>query len=181
MKRPRWWQTSIFIIICAGVLLSTLLVRAESVEPMSPIQPRQRITSDVALQEGGSLSGAYLDSAGKPVATAPISVWSSGRQVAVAQTDAAGRFTVSGLRGGTYQILADQDHGLYRLWTPNTAPPSAQPSALLVRGQSGRTSGGVPEWFANPWVVTGIVAAAVAIPIAVHEIHEHRNRTPSSP
>ena len=99
-----------------------------------------------------------------------MSIFQNERQVATAVSDHSGHFQVSGLRGGTYFIGAGQTTSVCRLWAPNTAPPSARPGALVVvgdqqvLGQYGR----VLHWFRNPWVVAGLVTAAIAIPVALH-------------
>jgi hypothetical protein len=56
---------------------------------------------------------------------------------------------VKSLRGGTYDVVAGQNKGVYRFWAPNTAPPAAKSQVLLVsqpsvvRGQ-GLGVGNVP-------------------------------------
>ncbi len=68
-------------------------------------------------------------------------------------------------------MSAGQGVGIYRLWAPETAPPAAGKSALIVsdatavRGQATRLG----QFLANPLVIAGIVATAVAVPVAVHE------------
>jgi hypothetical protein len=59
---------------------------------------------------------------------------------------------------------------MYRVWTVNTAPPVAQPGAMVVAGQDlvrGQASSPVLRFFTNPWVLAGLVGAAIAIPIAL--------------
>jgi hypothetical protein len=74
-----------------------------------------------------------------------------------------------------------------RLWAPGSAPPHAQQAVVLVgnetvvRGQSpscgrcghcrhccgaGRGAGPLGRLVRNPWVIAGLIGAAVAIPIA---------------
>ena len=110
------------------------------------------------------------------------------REIAQAMTDANGNFAVRGLRGGVSQLAAGGSQEIFRLWKPGTAPPLAREGVLLVvdrrtvRGQCGGPQCGVPtscgpspglckgmsHWLANPWVVTGIVATSVAVPVAIH-------------
>ena len=53
---------------------------------------------------------------------------------------------------------------------PNTAPPAAQSAALLVSGSDvvRGQNGGLVYWLTNPWVLAGLIAAAIAIPIALN-------------
>ena len=94
--------------------------------------------------------------------------------------DANGVFAAQGLRGGQYQIITPEGHKLYRFWAADTAPPSAADSAVVVtgnevvRGQwappAGPTSYGGRwlDWVrSHPYITAGIVAAAIATPIAI--------------
>lgn len=129
---------------------------------------------DVALRDGGLLVGQVVNDQGTPVASVPVSIRSQDRELALAKTGKEGYFAFKGLRGGVYQLVADRGHGVYRVWSPGTAPPAAQEGALLVnsdqvvRGQSG---GGFRSFITNPLVIAGIVAAAIAIPVAIHNSH----------
>jgi len=60
-----------------------------------------------SAQSAGAFSGVVIDSAGKPVANAGISARSvaDGHSDDV-QTDASGRYTVSGLAAGEYVVSA---------------------------------------------------------------------------
>ncbi len=130
---------------------------------------------DVALGEGGILLGQVVDASGMPQAKVPVSLQAGQQQIGVAQTDANGYFAFSGLRGGVCQIVAAQGHAAYRVWTPGTAPPSAQQGALvvagqdLVRGQLGR----LRFWLSNPWVLAGVVGTAIAVPVALVASNRH--------
>jgi hypothetical protein len=95
------------------------------------------------------------------------------RDVAATTSTADGRFAVQGLKGGVYRVAAGQGQGVYRLWTAKSAPPSAQKNAIVYT-QFG-TGGGLKMFLANPIVVAGVVATAVAVPVAV------ANSKPSSP
>jgi hypothetical protein len=137
---------------------------------------------DIALRDGGVLIGQVVDAQGAAMASVPVSLRSQDRELAVAKTGKEGYFAFKGLRGGVYQLTSAQGHGVYRVWAPGTEPPAAQQGALLVnsdqvvRGQS--DAGGFRTFITNPLVIAGIVAAAVAIPVAIHNSHHH---APTSP
>ncbi len=156
---------------------------------------RVPVVTDVGLSSGGVLVGQVVDSQGIALAKVPVSLQGGGREIARAQTDANGYFAVRGLRGGVHQLVTPGAQGTFRLWKSDTAPPLSQEGALLivdrqmVRGQScepgcepgcgigcGSCCKGLSYWLANPWVVTGIVATAVAVPVAIHN-----SGRPSSP
>ena len=123
--------------------------------------------TDVALAAGGVLHGQVLDPQGQPQGKLAVRLVQKNEIVATATTDAQGKFAVADLRGGVYEVHAGASAGVYRLWAANTAPPVAQSSALLVDGQTAVRGQGGFGWLRNPWVIGGIVAAAIAIPIAV--------------
>lgn len=131
--------------------------------------------ADVALGHGGLLIGQVLSTEGRPLADTPVAVLYEGREIATAVSDANGRFAVSGLRGGSYSIVAGDTPGAFRLWAAGTAPPAAGSLAMVVvgnrvvRGQCrpGCNYGPVGGLLRNPWVIATLVGAAVAIPIAL--------------
>jgi hypothetical protein len=123
---------------------------------------------DVALGQGGALRGQLVDAQGAPLSGATVSVQQNGREVTSTATDGQGNFAVSGLRGGVYQVATANSAGVYRLWAADTAPPAAQQQALLVSGGDAvRGQSQAARFFTNPWVLAGLVGAAIAIPIAV--------------
>lgn len=126
---------------------------------------------DVALGEGGVLLGQVVNTQGVSEANTPVKLFDGEKELAVSKTDDNGYFAFRGLRGGMYQLSAAEGTGVYRLWAPRTAPPSANKGALLVAGEDlarGQTGARIRSWLSNPWVVAGIVATAVAVPVAIH-------------
>ena len=137
------------------------------------------ILIDVALADGGVLMGQVVDPQGVGLKNVMVSLWHRGREVQRTTTNTNGVFEVRGLQGGVYQIVAAQGHRAYRLWTPGNAPPLSRQAALVVAGGEtarGQFGGGALGWLANPWVIAGIVATSVAVPVAVHN-----SRRPTSP
>ncbi|TWT66742.1 hypothetical protein Pla123a_46300 [Posidoniimonas polymericola] len=133
--------------------------------------------SDIALRDGGVFVGQYVDAQGNALAGADVSVVVGGKAVAAAKTDKHGVFAVKGLEKGQYDIVAMGRKATFRCWDGKTAPPNARNGALIVTGDE-VVNGQLRNMLANPWIVGGIVAAAVAIPVAIHNAD---NGSPASP
>jgi hypothetical protein len=127
---------------------------------------------DIAMADGGVLHGQVVDLQKGGVAGVPVSVKMQNREIAKTTTQSDGRFTVPGLRGGVYQVAAGQGQGVYTLWTANAAPPSAQKNAIVYTQNAGNGGGGTMKMLlANPIVIAGLVATAIAVPIALANSH----------
>jgi hypothetical protein len=124
----------------------------------------------VALDGNGSVRGLVVDVEGSPVAHAVVTIESTDRELARAETDGLGRFALGPLGGGTYQLKVGAEGRLVRLWADQTAPPVAKPMVLIVLGGK-VVRGQLPlEQFcaSDTFVILGMAAAAIVIPIAVH-------------
>ena len=155
------------------------------------------VVHDVALMNGGSLVGQLVDAEGVPKVGADVKLVLEQRPVGVAQTNARGEFAFRGVRGGVYQLSSASGTDTYRLWAPGTAPKGTPDRALMtagdavVRGQyygnghyyqyqhCSSHLGRAKFLLANPWVVSGIVATAVAVPVGIH--NAGKGDTPASP
>lgn len=175
MKLTRLLRGSIAALACSSMLSAQLAYAAgPQIAPhMQQAEPKHRMIHDVALEEAGVFRGQVVDSQGNTRAAVPVSIVREAREVARAETDASGRFAVHGLTGGIYEVYTPAGSGIYRVWSPHTAPPAAVPAAIItphenvVRGQM--NGGQALSWLANPWVLAGIVAAAIAIPLALDD------------
>ena len=121
---------------------------------------------DVSLQDG-ALVGQVLDAQGAPIKGETVSIRNNGEEIAQVKTDELGRYTVRGLSTGMYQVATKEGGANYRVWDANVAPPAAQPGALMIIGQPVRGQGG--GLLGNPWVLGGIAAAAIIIPLALDD------------
>lgn len=128
--------------------------------------------ADVALRDGGVLVGQLVDGQNAPQSGVRVSLQDTqNREVGAAVTDRQGSFAISAVHAGLFQIVTPQGRQIYRIWTTNMAPPSAQQGVLLVapgktvRGEANsEPSGGV---FGSPAVVGAALGAGVATAIAV--------------
>ncbi|MGO8748537.1 MAG: carboxypeptidase-like regulatory domain-containing protein [Thermoguttaceae bacterium] len=137
------------------------------------------IAIDVALRDGGVLVGRVVNADGVGQPGAPVSIRYEDKVLASAKAGPEGYFAFKGLHGGVYQITTTDGHGIYRVWSPGSAPPAAQPVAALIEGDyvvRGQAEGGpcdphpVMNFLQSPVgvaVVAGAVATAVSLPIAL--------------
>jgi hypothetical protein len=137
MKRFKLLQGVAAGVAGFGLLLPQVAPAAQLAPVPTAVQTDRQATTvaDVALLEGGILEGQVVDAAGTPVAATTVSLREAGHELATAQTEAQGHFSIRGLRGGTYEVSAAGGSGVYRLWAPNSAPPAANSGVLIVSGE----------------------------------------------
>jgi len=150
----------------------------------NPPEPRVAPIADVALENDGALLGQAVTAQGQPVAGATV-LLDNGREQASTTTDARGRFRFADVRGGAYRVRTNQQTKLCRVWKAGTAPPAANKGVLIVDGKQAVLGqycsspvgcgspvragwDGAKEVFKNPLVIGGVIAAAIAIPVALH-------------
>jgi hypothetical protein len=163
-------------LACGGMLLPHSVASAD--EPaIAPAKVNAALAiEDVALGADQSFHGMLLSEDGKSVVGAEVTISQLGKEVARATTDESGRFAFQGLRGGLHLVRAGQGAGLYRFWAAGTAPPNARPSVTMVDQITVRGQRPFREFFtSNAVILTAIVVAAVAIPIAVHDARNDRS------
>jgi hypothetical protein len=160
------------LVRCAAIILAVLGMCVPELAFAAPPSPKPAVV-DVALSDGGVLHGQLIDLRGGNAAGVPVSVKAQNKEVLRTITLKDGHFAVPGLHGGVYQVAAAQGQGVYRLWTAKAAPPSAQKNAIVFT--QGLFGGSPKMLLANPVVIAGVVATAIAVPVAVV------NSRPSSP
>ena len=137
------------------------------------------IVRDVALHGQGTLRGLVVDAQGASLANVDVALVQRGEAVARVRSANDGSFAVSGLRGGVYQISTQGVVGNLRLWAPHTAPPVAEDEALVVHQApvvyqappAAAAARGSKVWriVTNPWVLGGVAAAAIIIPLSLDD------------
>lgn len=172
-------RTTAVCLAILGTSFSPAVVTAQSSSTSPSTSNRLRVF-DVRLNAKHELTGAIVDASGKPkkaqvVAIRSTSTRSKSKEPTATikvKTDEHGLFRSELDGGGLYQINTESGATLVRVWTSNAAPPSAtdhililDDSRLLVRGQ--RPIGDLFR-INDPVLVATVTAAAIAIPIAIH-------------
>lgn len=162
----------------------------------SVVTPRAPKVVDVALAQGGWLTGQVIDTGGRAAEGVDVAIIRDGEILAHTATDQAGAFAFTGVAGGTYQLATADTLQLVRTWAPQTAPPAAVSTARIVQGDTvvrgqngvgcgdaigcdpvgcgspyaGRVYGRRPvvNWLrAHPGMMMAGIAAAIAIPVSI--------------
>ena len=171
-------------------ILLTLVMLFTTVRPLAAAPPQPLGADgadelliplvDIELGERGALAGLLTSPQGEPAANVPVVLRTIEGIDVPTMTDDEGRFRYEQLVGGMYQLNAENSSLMCRVWAPGTAPPESPPELLLVRsddiaaGQWGppevgnKAVRGFTRAMANPVVATLVVAAAVGIPVAIH-------------
>jgi hypothetical protein len=124
---------------------------------------------DVRLDEQGSLRGTLVSVSGQPLAARPLLLQQFGGAEVRTESDATGGFVLRGVRAGMHRLVADDQIATCRVWTNAAAPPSAADRLTVVAGRPLiRGQQPISAVFTNPLFIGLVIAAAIAIPIAVH-------------
>ena len=170
----KWLRGGIVALATLGILVPQLALGAKPVANpkahtvLAKLSPKAR---DAVLQKNGVLSGQVLDKQAKPVAKASVVLVHQGQLTTAAKTDANGKFSVAGVKPGVYQVVTDHGVSTYRVFDARTAPKTAKSTVVVVndaevvRGALG--GGGLLALLANPWVIAGLIATAIAVPLAI--------------
>ena len=131
---------------------------------------RLREAIDLVMSADGALRGVVVDSNGRGVRGTVVQLLREGEKRGEAITDVNGHFQFTNLSGGVYHILTPSTISLCRIWTNKAAPPSANRELLIATGDLvARGQRPICDlFFVDPLLVGIIVAAAIAIPIAIH-------------
>jgi hypothetical protein len=174
------WTATAAMIVSPG--LAGAAEPAALGPPLAATSPAYCV-ADVALDVDGSLRGQAVTLQGQPIAGAQVLLDDGVEQVA-ATTDAGGQFQFDAVRGGAYRLQVGAQTQFCRAWKYGTAPPAATRGVMVVQGDQailGQNCGGAVgcgspvraglggcgKLLSNPLVVGGVIAAAIAIPVAL--------------
>lgn len=163
----KYGQQGAAVFAVFGMLAAPCLAAEDALPPSTlPIQ-------DVAMDEGNSLRLNVPLTKG----TTPqqVLLLQSGEIVAKLSPDDVGDCHVRLQRGGIYQVVYNEVTTNIRVWTSSAAPPRTADQLKLVDAIQVRGQQPLPPYTrVNPWVVAGVVAAAVAIPVVIHNNRNDR-------
>jgi hypothetical protein len=151
----------------AGWLLPTATVFPDDGLTRPAIQP---VIHDIRLDLQGTLRGRLIDLEGRPVIEETLELIREGQTITRTVSGPDGQFQFAQVAAGVYQIRFGTSMVVCRVWTDAAAPPVAKSQLIvlaappLVRGQQP-----ISEIFRNPLFIGLLVAAAIAIPVAVHQ------------
>lgn len=170
MVRVRGSRWVALVLSAAMVMPNSLVLAADGPKTPGPAERVRPVVDDVALSREGVLEGVVVNGSGATVAGTDVSIMQENKEVAHAKTAKDGRFTVPGMRGGVYRISSGSGSGTFRLWSQDAAPPVARQLAMVV-ADANVVRGQMPLnklFTTQAFVITTIVAAAIAIPLAIH-------------
>lgn len=154
-----------------------VLVWCAAVGVIVPLAPMSAIAADaaapvirdIALTSDGAFQGQFIGQDGQPVSAAAVVIRANGDAVANSVTDVEGRFEVAGLQPGVYEVSVGSTTETIRVWSNESAPPTAATAALMsqdvVRAQFGTDYGAMG-------VVFGLIGIGLAT-AALIEAHNH--------
>lgn len=166
---------AVAVVLAPAVATAQNAVQAESATAVPSTAPR---AIDVELHPEGLLVGQLVSASGAPSTEQAVTLKLADGRQAVAKTNAQGGFAFRGVRGAA-TLESEKAIASVRAWAPGSAPPSATPALLMVedqgvaRGQhyaGARAQGFVghsKKLLANPLFVAGVIATAVAVPLAI--------------
>ena len=132
MLNRSWFARPLCVLLCA--LMSFPAVAAEGTLK-SMTKKRQPV--DVTLAENGAVFGKLVDRQGNGLAGVTVNVASKNAAYNT-QTNAEGFFVAQNVRPGQLAFKVADQTQMIRVWSADTAPPSAAQGALLVAGDTVR-------------------------------------------
>lgn len=176
MKSLKFIRGAVVALAAVGVVFPQL--SAVAAGPKTAGKPIVRTVAansvfDIGLTQGGAFTGRVVDHTGAALEGAQVVVKQGKTEVARTVTDKQGTFVASNLKGGVYTVASGATEANYRVWSEQTAPPSAKGQALLVMGQNGaRGQGGLFNGDLNTVLLATTLAVATAGLIYAYKAHE---------
>lgn len=185
MVSYKWIRCAAVTLGAFGTTIPTAPVMAGGHSALRPaIQSVKAKVFDIVLSSGATFQGRVVDHTGAPVEQAEVVVKQNNTEVGRAVTDKTGTFVIGNLKSGVYSVTTGNSEGIYRVWTEDSAPPSAKARALLVMGENGiRGNFGAANGDYSIIVISafvGGVAVLLATTIAKY-VNDNKTPVPISP
>ena len=161
-------QNLVVVLAWCGMALPVPVVGAKE-----PTQPRSsQTTYDIRLTPSRQLLGTVVNAQGQPLAEAEVRLTADRNSLQRRLiTDDKGRFAFDEVAAGAYRLTTSEGICHCRVWTDEAAPPLAAAKILIVNDklvQRGQRP--IRELFnSDPIFMAAVVAAAIAIPVAIHQ------------
>jgi hypothetical protein len=163
----RVFRTTAVALACLGWLLPRQALCDWEAET-SPESTRAPIV-DVHTAADGTLGGKLVDQTGEAIGDQVVALHCGAKAIAHTKTNKQGDFVFERVSGGVYQIIIDDAGVGCRVWPKDMAPPAATERLLVVVGAPVvRGQQPIGAAFSSPLFVGAVLAAAIAIPVAVH-------------
>lgn len=137
--------------------------------PQAPVMAaNQAPVGDVTLTADGLLRGQLVNRDGAAKANLSVTAYAAEQAVGQSRTDQQGNFAIRLAKGGVYRLSDGETSTVLRVWTSQSAPPSAKAGVLMVSDKDltrGQLGGGFP--LVPILLVTGI-AAGIAVAATAH-------------
>lgn len=162
-------KSAVVALAMVGILFPQTRILADQKLPAKPMVKVVAANSilDIKLDKAGNFTGRTVSQTGAPIEGATVVLMQGKTEVAHSVTDKNGQFVAANLTSGVYQVKTGSTEGAYRLWSEQTAPPSAKPYGLLVVGQNGeRGQCGCYDDCGGMLLVGALAAAALGVGIA---------------
>ena len=127
--------------------------------------------ADVTLTTDGLLRGQLVDRAGAAKANVPVTVYAAEQAVGQSRTDRQGNFAIRLAKGGVVRFSDGETSTILRVWTSQSAPPSAKSGVLIVSDKDlvrGNLGGG---GLLLPIALVAGLAAGIAV-VATNNNHD---------
>ena len=180
MNTLKWCRAVLVALACLGIVFPLHVLAqvppSETRPPGSGTGQESHAAGDVVLGPGGTLRGTVFDAQAHYVARQLVVLTYNGQELARVESNEKGRFGFRGLHGGVYGLSLEGVSRAYRVWTAAAAPPHSISEVALVTSEIvQRGQRPFCELFVSDPIVMGVIlAAAIAIPVAVHNSRSDR-------
>lgn len=183
MKLTNWLKGAAIALAAVGTVIPAPQLQAAQGNAPVKVETTKTSVLDISMSQDGVFAGRVVDHAGSPAVRAEVVISQGKKEVAKTTTDASGVFTVSGLKGGVYDVSSGNTVGQYRVWTESAAPEASKEQALLIlgengaRGQFGAAGGGIVIIAAA--VIASVIISAITLD-RVNNVQEDVDKIPKS-